>query len=104
MITEQVFLANMAGLFEYFNKKASEPLTAIYWRKLKHLTDQDFITAVDCCIDNLKFFPKVPEIMEHVPAPLAIESKGSLEWCDNTARLMAKYPPETAKIKRKDHG
>ena len=87
----QTFQNGLAGLGEYFDKTITKAVANIYWRKLKSLSDEQFNTAVDQCIDDCRFFPKVSEIKSRVPESLRIENKGSLSWCDNTQRLMDKY-------------
>ena len=53
----------------------------------KHITDETKGT----------FEPKPADILRFMPEPkqLLIESKGSMEWCDNTQKLLNKYHPVT---------
>lgn len=90
-MTPDVFKNNFAGLGEYFNKPQTQAVAQIYWRKLKHLTDEQFLFAVDKCIDDCTFFPKVTEIISKIPKPIQIENKSSLSWCQNTQALLEKY-------------
>ncbi len=90
-MNQVTFKSNFTALGEYFNKPQSEALAKIYWRKLKHLTDEQFESAVSACLDDCKFFPKIPEITERSPKALALENKGSLNWCQNTDKLLALY-------------
>lgn len=88
---QNVFKTNMAALGEYFDKQASEALIRIYWRALKHLSDEQFIAAIDACISNCKWFPKVTEILDFAPKLKQLENKGSLSWCENTQNLVDIY-------------
>lgn len=97
MDDQNFFKSQLVGLADYFSKELSAPLVKIYWRKLKHLTEQELVNAVDQCVDELKFFPKVPEILERVPERPKLEHKGSISWCDNTQMLIEEYLPEGRK-------
>lgn len=91
-MNRQTFNTGMVGLAEYYNKQIENAsFFDIYWRKVKYLSDEQFLAAIDQCIDNLKFFPKVSEILQFTPKPQQLENKGSLEWCDNTQALLDKY-------------
>lgn len=87
------FNAQFLGMCEYFNKDQSEAVIQIYWSALNTLTDEQFTKAVSEAVMKSTFFPRVAELMKSVPkpAPLKIENKGGLSWCDNTQRLMDKY-------------
>tara|TARA_R110000772_G_scaffold42318_1_gene98327 strand:- start:22270 stop:22557 length:288 start_codon:yes stop_codon:yes gene_type:complete len=81
----------MFGMGSYFGKEVDPQVLSIYWRKLKELSVDDFSQAVDACIMELKWFPKLPEIFERVPEPKALENKSNLSWDENTQILMDKY-------------
>ena len=90
-MNKNTFKANMTALGEYFNKPQSEAISRMYWRKLRHLDDSDFIQAIDQCIDDCKFFPRIPEILSRAPEQPKLENKGSLSWCDTTQNLLNQY-------------
>lgn len=96
-------LAIIAETYSTF--KVSTPKIKIWWAVFKSYELQDFETAIFKHItDENKgtFEPKPADILRFMPEPkqLLIESKGSLEWCDNTQKLMDKYHPITGPFKK----
>lgn len=79
------------GLSECFEKAYSENLAKIYWRTLKHYTEEDLAKAFNECVLELEFFPRLPRIIERLPKLKQLENKGSLSWCDNTQKLLDQY-------------
>lgn len=94
MDDQTFFKKQIAGLSEYFNKELSEILIKLYWQKLKHLSNQEFLHSINRCIDELSFFPKINEIINRLPEKKALHHKGSLSWCDSTQSLIERYLPE----------
>jgi hypothetical protein len=80
------------GLCEYFNKEHSEAVVYVYWNALQHLTDEQFTKAVCDVVIKNTFFPRIPELLKLVPESLQIESKASVTCCENTKKLMERYP------------
>ena len=81
----------MLGMGEYFSKEITSPLLQLYWRNLKHLNDMDLQAAVDSCIAECEYFPRIPEIKKRLPEKPMLVNKGSLTWCDNTQKLLNEY-------------
>jgi hypothetical protein len=90
-MNQDTFKQGMAGLYEYYKKDASPALSSVYWRALKHLSDDDFMHVIDSHLLASNWFPKIPELLELAPEQLALENKGSLTWCDNTQKLLDEY-------------
>lgn len=91
-MNRKTFDDSMIALIEYYNKQVSNAsFFDIYWRKVKNLTDEQFNDAVDNCIDECTFFPKVSEILERVKVDTPPSQKGSVRWCENTQRLIENY-------------
>jgi hypothetical protein len=82
------------GMCEYFGKDQSESVIQIYWNALKTISDDEFTKAVTDAVMNSTFFPRVAELLKSVPKrePLQIENKVGLTCCENTKRLMKRYP------------
>ena len=90
-MNKQTFQTQFTGLSEYYNKNLSSVVIGVYWKSLKHLSDEQFTELVGEVIQTCTFFPKVNELLEIAPEPLALENKGSLSWCDNTQKLINQY-------------
>ena len=88
---KQVFIENMAGMAEYFDKELTKPISSVYWQSLRHLDNNVFIDIVTKLVKKSKWFPRVNEMLELAPEPLALDNKGSLSWCDNTQWLVEQY-------------
>lgn len=79
---------------EYYSKDFSKMLLVTYFKKLRHLSDADFTVAAERCIDELHFFPKIPEILARLPnrqEPPQLNHKGALHYCRNTYELVRKF-------------
>tara|TARA_R110000796_G_scaffold148262_6_gene265141 strand:- start:7729 stop:8010 length:282 start_codon:yes stop_codon:yes gene_type:complete len=81
----------MFGMGSYFGKEIESQVLSIYWRKVNHLSVSDFNVAIDSCIMELKWFPKLPEILERIPKPKALENNSNLSWDENTQVLIDQY-------------
>ena len=92
---ESVFKEQMLMLGVSFDKELTTDLLKVYRYKLEHLTNEQITTAVNLCIDQLTFFPKIAEILQRAPKvvpPPQLDYKGKLEWCQNTQQLLNNYP------------
>lgn len=54
------------GLCEYFDKKFSQALLEIYWTALKDWPIEQFVESANRAVRELKFFPKISELIELV--------------------------------------
>ena len=90
-MNKTTFQTQFTGLSAYFGKDHGKIVIVTYWNALKHLTDEQFTKAVSESIKSCTFFPRVNELLALAPEPLQLENKGSLDWCDNTQRLLENY-------------
>jgi hypothetical protein len=86
----------MAMLFSYYPNRPFCPVIAqLYNRRFIHLSYAAFYKGVNDHIDSkFKWFPDIAELKSFMPEtkPLQLEDKGSVTCCENTKRLMQRYP------------
>ena len=75
---KKLFLQSLNSLESAFGEKVSEDRTKIYWDILKGYSDLNIKKAVIKSIRELKFFPKVSEIIEMIEGN--IEDEAEIAW------------------------
>jgi len=73
-----IFLQSLNSLESAFWEKTSEDRAKIYWEMLKGYDDESIKRAVIKCMRELKFFPKIAEIIEMVEGNK--EDEAELAW------------------------
>ena len=60
-----LFLVGMKKLGDAHPERlVTEDTMEVYWERLQELPDEEFQRGVAFCLDNLKYFPKISEILE----------------------------------------
>lgn len=74
----ETFLKSINILESAFGEKIDKKRIEIYGERLKNYSDEDMKRAVGRCIDELKFFPKLAEIIEAIEGNT--EDEAELAW------------------------
>lgn len=99
-MNKKLFLKSLNSLESAFGEELSEDRAKIYWDMLKNYSDKDIKQATVRCIKELKYFPKISEIIEAIEGSPADEAElAYLEFkriLDNEGSYMSvsfpKYP------------
>jgi len=75
---KKLFLQSLNSLESAFDEKLSEDRAKIYWDILKGYSDLNIKKAVIRSIRELKFFPKISEIIEMIEGN--IEDEAEIAW------------------------
>lgn len=75
---KKLFLKSLNSLESAFGEKVSEDRAKIYWDILKGYSDIEIKKAVIRSIRELKFFPKISEIIEMIEGN--IEDEAEIAW------------------------
>ena len=75
---KKLFLQSLNSLESAFGEKLSEDRAKIYWDILKGYSDMEIKKAVIGSIRELKFFPKISEIIEMIEGN--IEDEAEIAW------------------------
>ena len=75
---KKLFLKSLNSLESAFGEKLSEDRTKIYWDMLRGYSDIEIKKAVVKSIRELKFFPKISEIIEMIEGK--IEDEAEIAW------------------------
>ncbi len=75
---KKLFLQSLNSLESAFDEKVSEDRAKIYWDILKGYSDREIKKSVIRSIRELKFFPKVSEIIEMIEGN--IEDEAEVAW------------------------
>jgi len=77
-MNKKLFLQSLNSLESAFGEKLSEDRVKIYWDILKDHSDLEIKKAVIRSIRELKFFPKISEIIEMIEGN--IEDEAEIAW------------------------
>ena len=77
-MNKKLFLQSLNSLESAFGEKISEDRAKIYWDILKGYSDLNIKKAVIRSIRELKFFPKISEIIEMIEGN--IEDEAEIAW------------------------
>jgi len=77
-MNKKLFLQGLNSLESAFDEKVSEDRAKIYWDMLKGYSDLEIKKAVVGSIRELKFFPKISEIIEMIEGN--IEDEAEIAW------------------------
>ena len=75
---KKLFLKSLNSLESAFDEKLSEDRVKIYWNILKGYSDEEMKKATVGSIRELKFFPKISEIIEIIEG--SSEDEAELAW------------------------
>jgi len=75
---KKLFLQSLNSLESAFGEKLGEDRAKIYWDILKSYSDLEIKKAVIRSIRELKFFPKISEIIEMIEG--SIEDEAEIAW------------------------
>lgn len=73
-------LINAIGLLEAAFGPQESPRIKLYMAKLKGTPDADLAAAVDRCVNELRAFPTIRDILDRLPGRLSLEQQAEAAW------------------------